>query len=1053
MARIAEGEIERLKTTVSLVRLIEAKGIMLKPHGKDRIGRCPFHDDKTPSLVVSPDKNLWHCLGACQTGGSVIDWVMKCEGVSFKHAVELLRGDVAVSRAPIERVVQKSTTPKLPSFLAADSDEQSLLRQVIDYYHECFQQSPEALAYLDKRGLNNAELIDTFKLGYANRTLGYRLPQKNRVEGAQLRGKLQRIGIYRESGHEHFTGSLVVPVINESGVITDVYGRKIGERLRDGTPLHLYLPGPHQGVWNEAGLAGSDEVILCEALIDAMTFWVHGFKHVTASYGIEGFTAQHLKAFKQQGIQRVLIAYDRDEAGDKAAAALALKLQAEGFDCYRVLFPKGMDANEYALKVQPAVKGLGVVLRKAEWMGKGIAPAQRPVVAAVANETPAPVRARDEQTAAVDAAPILAAKKIEAPALVPAVPDVTLPATPVPALQPPKVLTEQKDGDVILLFGDDPAEGSTRRYRVRGHDKNTSAEQLKVNLLVTRVNAPAPLGAEAAVQGGTNATSAGCAGVAFHLDTFDLYGAKARAAFIKQASLELGISEDVLKADLAKLLLHLESLHEAKLKELTTPKSEPAVQLTADEQSDAMALLQSPDLRQRILSDFSRCGVVGEETNKLVGYLACVSRKLDKPLAVLIQSSSAAGKSSLMDAILQLIPEEERVQYSAMTGQALFYMGETNLKHKILAIAEEEGASRAAYALKLLQSDGSLTIASTGKDPVTGNLITQQYRVMGPVMLFLTTTAIDIDEELLNRCLVLTVNESREQTRAIHAQQRARRTLAGLQAKVERDQILRTHANAQRLLRPLAVINPYADQLTFLDSKTRTRRDHEKYLSLIDSIALLHQHQRPVHTLTHASGTLEYVEVTLNDIAMANRLAHEVLGRTLDELPPQTRRLLQLIGERVAQQTMARSDYRFSRKAVRDWCGWSDFQVKKHMQRLEEMEYVLPHRGMRGQLFVYELLWDGHGQHGDTFLMGLLDVETLAYDEKKEPLPAKLEPPSSRQGAAKAPRGSAAQIEKNLDEIRSLLVADDEHDENAHPEPSERASYRSHALVAKTRNE
>ena len=182
----------------------------------------------------------------------------------------------------------------------------------------------------------------------------------------------------------------------------------------------------------------------------------------------------------------------------------------------------------------------------------------------------------------------------------------------------------------------------------------------------------------------------------------------------------------------------------------------------------------------RIASDFTACGVVGEETNTLVGYLACVSRLLDRPLAIIIQSSSAAGKSSLMDAVLALMPAEAQVRYSAMTGQSLFYMGETNLKHRILAIAEEEGAQSAGYALKLLQSDGEVTIASTGKDATTGLLVTHEYRVEGPVMLFLTTTAIDIDDELLNRCLVLTVNEGREQTRAIHALQRRQQTLAGL---------------------------------------------------------------------------------------------------------------------------------------------------------------------------------------------------------------------------------------------------------------------------------
>ncbi|WP_284285295.1 hypothetical protein, partial [Marinibactrum halimedae] len=290
------------------------------------------------------------------------------------------------------------------------------------------------------------------------------------------------------------------------------------------------------------------------------------------------------------------------------------------------------------------------------------------------------------------------------------------------------------------------------------------------------------------------------------------------------------------------------------------------------------------NLLERILTDFDRCGVVGENTNKLVGYLAASSRKLERPLAVVIQSTSAAGKSSLMDAILNLMPTTERLQYSAMTGQSLFYMGETNLKHKILAIAEEEGASHASYALKLLQSEGEITIASTGKDDDSGDLVTKEYRVEGPVMLFLTTTAIDIDEELMNRCLVLTVNESRQQTQAIHAAQRQRRTLNGLQAKLEKSQLTELHRNAQHLLKPLAVINPYADQLTFLDDKTRTRRDHEKYLTLIDSVALLHQYQRDIKSLNHNGNTLKYIEVQLSDIHTANRLAHDVLGRTLDEL-------------------------------------------------------------------------------------------------------------------------------------------------------------------------
>nr|MDJ0766646.1 DNA primase [Myxococcota bacterium] len=380
MARIPTEEVERLKSEVSIERLVQARGVVLRKRGDELLGLCPFHEDRSPSLVVNPAKNLWHCLGACQAGGSVVDWVMKAQGVSFRHAVELLRNDAGLCSAPPQgactppKVVKRSTVAKLDAVIDKDVDTQSQLRQVIDYYHETLKQSPEALAYLEKRGLQSGEAIDRFKLGYANRTLGYHLPQKNRQAGAEIRGRLESIGVFRQSGHEHFSGSLVIPVVDTSGCITEVYGRKITRGLRKGTPLHLYLPGPHQGVWNIEALEASTEIILCESLIDALTFWCAGFRNVTASYGIEGFTEDHLDAFLSHGIERVLIAYDRDEAGNKAAGALSEKLMAQGMACFRIEFPRGMDANEYAVLVKPAEKSLDLVVRKAMWLGKGRGP-------------------------------------------------------------------------------------------------------------------------------------------------------------------------------------------------------------------------------------------------------------------------------------------------------------------------------------------------------------------------------------------------------------------------------------------------------------------------------------------------------------------------------------------------------------------------------------------------------------------------------------------------------------------------------------------------------
>jgi len=244
----------------------------------------------------------------------------------------------------------------------------------------------------------------------------------------------------------------------------------------------------------------------------------------------------------------------------------------------------------------------------------------------------------------------------------------------------------------------------------------------------------------------------------------------------------------------------------------------------------------------------------------------------------------------------------------------------------------------------------------------------------------MTTTAVDLDEELLNRCLVLSVDEDREQTRAIHRFQRESWTLEGLRKKDEREAVLARHRNAQRLLEPVAVVNPYAPQLEFLDTQVRTRRDHTKYLGLIASITYLHQHQRRRVTVdTKRRGTIECVEVAPEDVELANRLAHEVLGRTLDELPPQTRRLLELLYTWVSEECerlgVEQSGLRFLLREARAWTGFGQTQLKIHMARLVDLEYVVVHRGGRGQSFVYELVYAGEGAgegaEGARFVVGL----------------------------------------------------------------------------------
>jgi hypothetical protein len=585
--------------------------------------------------------------------------------------------------------------------------------------------------------------------------------------------------------------------------------------------------------------------------------------------------------------------------------------------------------------VQPPAKSLGLLLNAAAWMGKGklsaqVAPAPSSLAAKAASEA-----ALVAPTPEVKSSPNEAAGE-EKPALP----------------QSPVTVAKNDADEIVLQLGD-------REWRIRGLAKNTGFESLKVTLRVA-------------------------CGERWHLDNLDLCVSRQRVAFIEAAASETLLKSDLIKRDLGHVLRKLEELQEARLKAQAEPKKTATPDLSAELRTQALALLRAPNLWDLIAEHAAACGIAGERVNVLLGYLGAVSRLLDRPLAIIIQSSSAAGKTTLMDAILAFMPPNRRIKYSAMTGQSLFYMAGADLKHKILAIVEEAGAEKASYALKLLQSEGELRIASTGKDPHTGRMETQEYHVEGPTMIFLTTTSHELDEELQNRCLVLTVDESREQTERIHILQREARTEAGLARKAQRDALLALHRAAQSLLQPLPVFNPYAEKLRFLSNQLRTRRDHEKYLLLIDTLAVLFQHQRERKTIAGR----ECVVAALDDIARANALAHDVLGRGLDDMPPQTRRLLGLIQQ--MQQERAKNGAEaggWRRRDLRAVTGWSDTALKVHLGRLIELEYVLASRDpehLNGQL--YELLFDGDPAAQRPHLSGLIDVEALRkcdYEENR----------------------------------------------------------------------
>ncbi len=858
---IAAEKIAEVRARHELVAFIESAGVKLRRRGRDLVGLCPFHNDREPSLSVSPAKQYWCCLGACsagdkKAGGDVIEFARRLWRVGFREALARLDGGTttsAVPQRPKLRVVKSRATDATPPRI-------DVLAQVVAFYHQAFVSSAVAKSYLASRGITNPDLIAALPIGYADGSLLERAP-----EGSETRAQLVALGVITSNGRELMEGCIVVPLRDRAGSVVGMYGRAI-ERDQ-----HLYLPGSRRGLVNAQAAATTGELIITESVIDALSFIEAGIPNVVPIYGVSGWTADHDDLLDAQRIRRMVLALDSDEAGGRAAAAIAEKLAVRGIDVQRVSLP-AKDANELLVRD-------GAASFATTW----------------------------QQLRAKPAAP--AAKEKSS-----------------------NIALDTDGGSYVLAF-------DRRTWRVRGLSA-FGIDRLRVNVRVE--------------QDGR-----------FHVDTFDLYAARSRRNFIEgaTAALECEPSEGLaIGQEIAALIDRLEAERLALRAKGSSDASRQA--MSAAEHDEALALLRDAKLIDRLREDFAAIGCVGETDAMLVAYLAALSRKLDEPLSVVFCARSGAGKSNLQDRTTELVPPEDLVRYTRVTGQALFYQEENALRHKLLAIDEEGGAAEAVYSLRNLQSGGSLSVSATRTDPQTGKHRAEHYEVHGPTSIFLTTTRPEaLDYETRNRFVMLTADESAEQTRRILERQRWSETIEGLVARAQRTAVIRRHHNAQRLLAPLRVVNPHAPTLAFPSGRLILRREQKKYLTLIKVVALLHQHQRRRKSVDIAGAPIEYIEVTLADVELARQLGAAILRRNVDELAPPTRSLLAAIRELVTTKMrklkVPQTHAHLTRQEIQRATGLSYWHCRVYLGQLLEHEYLALARGHQGKRLLYELLWEG----------------------------------------------------------------------------------------------
>ncbi len=474
----------------------------------------------------------------------------------------------------------------------------------------------------------------------------------------------------------------------------------------------------------------------------------------------------------------------------------------------------------------------------------------------------------------------------------------------------------------------------------------------------------------------------------FVVETVDFYYSRSRRGIMAESARLLNQSLDTVQEDFSRLTAALEEYVQRQ-----TPDGQLLAQTSKPEdQVEGLKLGRAPDLIGEIIRDIGRLGLIGEDTNKLLAYLVMTSRKLAEPLALLIVSGSGAGKSHLQDTVLSLCPEEDLVKLTSLTDQALFYRGADSLRHKVLALEESAGAKGADYAIRNLLSARKLVIETTVKNALTGRLETQVNTVHGPTAVFQTTTSPHTDAETRSRFILVSVDESAAQTRAILERQRQAHTLAGLHHQRDRERILRRHHAFQRLLRQLPVINPFEPLLSYPAEHLLVRRDQPKYLQLILAVAFLHQLQRP---LRHDPALGDYFEATLNDVAIANELAHQVFGNSLTDLSQPGRDLLEHIQDFMRNKAASGADDKdtFSRRELREAIHWGDTRLRIHLKELVELEYVAALSGRFGVAYRYRLL-SRPSQNAGRFLAGLKSVEQLRSEARLAGLWGHLAPTS-----------------------------------------------------------
>ncbi len=763
-------EIAEIKSRLTIAEVLRHYG--LEADRNHRL-HCPFHADRTPSMQVYEKTDTVYCFSSnCPTHGKsmdTIDFILHRENCTkaeaIKKATQMVEG---IKPSPAQQITRVA-----------------ILTKMFGYFRNAVHNSKPAQEYLKKRGIDPTKTEVGYNTGQFHH--GTR-KEEALIQSCTEVGLLIPWGTNSRAGGQAYKpfakDCICFPLKNRANQISGLYFRST---INDTDQKHFYLK-ESSGLYPSYPKPETEKLILTEAVIDCATLLqipeVTKEYGLLSAYGTNRLTTEHLESIKElKHLKEIIIAFDNDEAGNKAVQKYGKELKAllPQVKLTRMELEENEDINGTAQSHDPEIF-LHLLERR------------KPLDLLLSTESGEPPRA--------------IIKPVEN-------------GTSRTGGREEKAITQKPAN---TLNTDNPFKISyqtdTATYYIQGGIRS-EADSMKVTLVVENN------------QTGQKSRN-----------KLDLYEDKQVQKTAREAADKLNLRSDLLEADINKLTDLLDDYREQSSvnSEQRPSETNHSFPLTAVERKQAEELLKSPDLLKKINQLIGKAGVVGEEQSRLFLFAIASSYKMPDTLHALVQGSSGSGKTHLIVKVGQLMPQEDTRFLTRVTESSLYNYGETELRNKLFCMEDLDGLKEEAFlAFRELQSRGQLTSSTSEKDE-KGNIRARIRTVKGPISSMSATTKGAVYEDNMGRCFLISVDESPEQTKAIIEYQN-RRAAGGIN-KEEEKQTAHLLRNCIRILQPMEVVNPYAGQIALPEEAHKIRRLNELYQSFVKQVTLINQYKR-----------------------------------------------------------------------------------------------------------------------------------------------------------------------------------------------------------------